>query len=43
MDTDKLKELLVEFGSSVTFEQDLKKRTGLTSVENQKFFIKLIT
>ena len=43
MKINELKELLNEFGDNVRFEYDLKKKIGLISEENVKFFIKLIT
>ena len=41
MEIKELKILLDEFGDSVNFEHDLKKKIGLILGENQKFFIKL--
>ena len=38
MNIQKLKELLSEFGSNVSFEHDLKKKIGLILEEKQKFF-----
>ena len=43
MEIKQLKKILDEFGDNVKFEYDLKKKVGLTLVENQKFIIKLIT
>ena len=43
MNLEQLKNLLNKFGDSVKFEHDLKKKIGLISGENQKFFIKLQT
>ena len=40
METDKLKELLVEFGSSVTFEHDLKKKNWFNIGGKSKVFYK---
>ena len=43
MKINELKNLLNEFGDKVRFEHDLKKeKTGSISVENQKFFLRLI-
>ena len=41
MTLNELKNLLSEFGKNVSFEHDLKKKTGLILVVNQKFFIRL--
>ena len=41
MEKDNLKELMLEFGDNVKFDYDLKKKTGLILVEDQKFFLKL--
>ena len=40
MNTDKLKELLVEFGSNVIFEQDLKKKNWFNIGGKSKVFYK---
>ena len=42
MKINELKNLLNEFGEKVRFEHDLKKKIGSISVENQKFFLRLI-
>ena len=42
MNIEQLKKKLEEFGESVRFDYDLKKKIGLILVENQKFFTKLI-
>ena len=41
MKLDQLKTLFREFDENLRFEYDLKKKTGLTLVEKQKFFLKL--
>ena len=41
MKINELKELFKEFDTNVSFEYDLKKKTGLILVVGQKFFIKL--
>ena len=43
MEINQLQNLLNEFRDNVKFEYDLKKKIGLTLVENQKFTIEQIT
>ena len=40
MQIPQLKELLKDFNKDIVYDQDLKKKIGLTLVENLKFFTK---
>ena len=42
MTLNELKNLLSEFGKNVSFEHDLKKKTGLILEEKPKYFLKQI-
>ena len=43
MNINQLKVLLKKFELKVTYNEDLKKKTGLILVEKQKFFLKLMS